>query len=264
MSISGPFIKAADLPGAIAALTAEVKKKPADIGVRFELAECLLLSGSYDRSDNHLDIIMNQDTSWGMVVAMIRQLIRGLISRDEVFAQGRSPEFLGAPPATAQALLKAGQALRKNDLAQAAAFCAEAEEVRPRPSGTCNGKPFDDFRDADDMTAGVFELLTSTGKYFWVSTDSVNSMLFRPIEKPRDLILRPVEMDIQDGPEGLVFLPACYWRPASLMTDAERLGHMTDWIEDEGPVRGMGLRCFLVGEESLDISEFNEIEFNRS
>jgi type VI secretion system protein ImpE len=263
MSISAPFIKSADLAGAIAALTAEVKKKPADIGVRFELAECLMLSGNLDRADNHLDIVMNQDTSWGMIVAMLRQLIRGLISRDEVFMQGRSPEFLGAPTDTMQALLKAGQALRQNDLAQAAALCAEAEAARPTPKGTCNGKPFDDFRDADDMTAGIFEVLTSNGKYYWVATEAVNSMIFRPIEKPRDLILRPVEMDIQDGPEGLVFIPSSYWRPADVITDAERLGHMTDWSDDAGPVRGMGQRCFLVGEDSLDMSEFDEVEFTR-
>ncbi len=263
MSISGPFIKAADLPGAIAALTAEVKKKPADLTLRFELAECLLLSGHLDRADNHLDIVMNQDTSWGLVVSMVRHLIRGLICRNEVFADGRAPELLGPPSDSMQALLKAGQALRQNDLARAADLCAEAEETRTKPKGTCNGQPFDDFRDADDMTSSVLEVLTSTGKYYWVSIDSVNSMLFQPVEKPRDLILRPVEMDIQDGPEGVVFLPAAYWRPPSMMTDAERLAQMTDWTDDAGPVRGIGQRCYLVGEESLGISELDEIEFSR-
>jgi type VI secretion system protein ImpE len=263
MSISAPFIKSADLPGAVAALTAEVKKKPADIALRFELAECLLLSGVLDKADNHLDIVMNQDTTWGMVVAMVRQLIRGLMAREEVFTAGRSPEFVEAPTETVQLLLKAAQSFRQKDMDMAASLCAQAEEIRPKPKGTCNGQPFDDFRDGDDLTSGVFEVLTSNGKYYWVPTESVNSMIFRPIEKPRDLILRPVEMDIQDGPEGLVFLPTSYWRPASELTDAERLGHMTNWIEDEGPVRGIGQRCFLVGEESLGISELDEIEFTR-
>ncbi len=263
MSISAPFIKSADLAGAIAAMTAEVKAKPADLKARFELAECHLLAGNYDKADNHLDIVMNQDTSWGMVVAMVRQLIRGLMARDEVFSQGRAPELLGAPSPTIEALLKAAQALRNNDMAEAAVQCAAAEEARPHPKGTCNGQAFDDFRDGDDMTSGVFEVLTSNGKYYWVATESVNSMLFRPIEKPRDLILRPVEMDIQDGPEGLVFLPVSYWRAKSDMTDAERLGQMTDWVEDQGPVRGIGQRCYLAGDESLGISEIEEIEFTR-
>jgi type VI secretion system protein ImpE len=263
MSISAPFIKNADLAGAIAALTPEVKQKPADLGVRFELAECLLLAGHLDRADNQLDIIMNQDTSWGVVVSMVRHLIRGLVIRDEVFSQGRAPDFLSAPTPTMEALLKAGQAMRKNDFQEAARFCEEAESARPILSGVCNGNQFDDFRDGDDLTAGVFEVLTSTGKYFWIPAETVKLIVFRPVEKPRDLILRPVEMDIADGPEGVVFLPTAYWRTKDKMTDAERLGHSTEWQDDNGPVTGIGQRCYLVREESLSISDLEEVSFNQ-
>jgi type VI secretion system protein ImpE len=264
MSISANFIKNADLAGAIAALTPEVKQKPADLGVRFELAECLLLAGHLDRADNQLDIIMNQDTSWGVVVSMVRHLIRGLVARDEVFSQGRAPEFLSAPTPTMEALLKAGQAMRKNDLQEALKHCETAEAARPVLTGICNGTAFDDFRDGDDLTAGIFEVLTSTGKYFWVAAETVKLIVFRPIEKPRDLILRPVEMDIADGPEGVVFLPASYWRAKDKMTDAERLGHSTEWHEESGPVTGAGQRCYLVGEESLSISDLEEVSFTQA
>jgi type VI secretion system protein ImpE len=263
MSISAPYIKNADLAGAIAAITPAVKQNPTDLSVRFELAEALLLAGHLDRADNQLDIIMNQDTSWGLVVSMVRHLIRGLVARDEVFAQGRAPEFLTAPTPTMEALLKAGQAVRKNDMTTALHLCEEAEAARPKLTGKCNDIAFDDFRDGDDLTAGVFEVLTSTGKYFWIAAETVISIEFQPIEKPRDLILRPVEMNVVDGPEGVVFLPAAYWRPKDQMTDSERLGHSTEWHEGNGPTTGIGQRCFLVGEESMSISELRLITFEQ-
>ena len=40
------------------------------------------------------------------------------------------------------------------------------------------------------------------------------------------------------------------------MTDPQRLGRETDWREaDDGPVRGIGQRLFMVGEEALGIMD---------
>ena len=44
---------------------------------------------------------------------------------------------------------------------------------RPVVAGRRDGTDFADFRDADDLWAGNFEVLTTTGKYFWIPTERV-------------------------------------------------------------------------------------------
>ena len=76
-------------------------------------------------------------------------------------------------PRTIELHLEASICLREGDQAKAAQLLAEAEESRPHPTGTCDGKPFDDLRDLDDLVAPVFEVLTSTGKYYWIPMERV-------------------------------------------------------------------------------------------
>ncbi len=65
-------------------------------------------------------------------------------------------------------------------------------------------------------------------------------------------------MEVRDGPEGEVFLPAIY---APAPEDAEaRLGRRTGWSDDE-PVRGTGLRTFLVGEDPCPLMDIGVITF---
>jgi type VI secretion system protein ImpE len=70
-------------------------------------------------------------------------------------------------------------------------------------------------------------------------------------------------MDVRGGPEGKVFLPTVYAFDGEEMDDAARLGRRTDWVQlgDDGAVRGVGLRTFLVGEEALTVLEIGEVEF---
>ena len=70
----------------------------------------------------------------------------------------------------------------------------QAEETRPKVRGVCDGKPFDDFRDLDDLTAAVFEVLTSTGKYYWIPVERVELIELRPVERVRDLLWRRARM----------------------------------------------------------------------
>ena len=123
--------------------------------------------------------------------------------------------------------------------------------MRPRAPGKQSDTAFDDLRDADDLLAGSFEVLTTTGKYFWIPTERVQTLEFHPPKRPRDLLWRRASMSVADGPDGEVYLPAIY-AADDAMTDALRLGRETDWREAEGgPVRGVGQRLFIVGEDAL-------------
>src|SRR5206468_5024750 len=144
--------------------TEEVKRHPAQTSPRALLAELLAFSGELDRSDKHMDAIGQQDAEAMLGVAVVRQLVRAELARREFYEQGRVPEFLDPPPPHVQLALEASIAIREGNAAEAAAKLEEAEQLRPHVSGTSDGKPFDDFRDVDDLTSTFFEVFTSTGK----------------------------------------------------------------------------------------------------
>ena len=46
------------------------------------------------------------------------------------------------------------------------------------------------------------------------------------------------------------------------MTDALRLGRETDWREaDGGPVRGVGQRLFIMGDDAVAMMDLDNIRF---
>lgn len=155
---------------------------------------------------------------------------------------------------------------------EAAGRCSSAAETdRPllpgtltirQPSGQEAEKTFADFRDLDDVTAGVFEVLTHTGKYYWIPMDRVTSIEFSPPERPLDLIWRKAHMIVRDAFEADLHMPAVY----GMLTNADdvsRLGRRTDWLGAESSaVMGVGRRLFVVdGEESIDVMDLESLSF---
>jgi type VI secretion system protein ImpE len=161
--------------------------------------------------------------------------------------------------------LEASIHLRENRAAEAMALLSQAEEQRPAVSGTADGEPFDELRDLDDLTASFFEVLTSTGKYYWIAVEQVEQIEFHPPEQPRDLLWRRAHMVVDDGPDGEVFLPVLYAGSHQEEDVRFRLGRQTDWRGGDGaPVRGIGQRMFLIGEKDRSILELSEITFGRT
>jgi type VI secretion system protein ImpE len=108
----------------------------------------------------------------------------------------------------------------------------------------------------------VFEVLTSTGKFYWVPVNRVRSIEFRKPERLRDLIWRRALMSVASGPDGEVFLPATYCPNGSDIDERALLGRVTEWRGGDGaPIRGVGQVRFLVGEESVPIMQMETVTF---
>jgi type VI secretion system protein ImpE len=197
-----------------------------------------------------------------MGVALFRQLVRGELARRQFFAEGRAPEMLGPPPEHARLSIEASILLRDGKKGEAAELLAKAEEARPRVAGSMNGTAFEDMRDLDDLMAPFFEVITSTGKYYLIPIERVSWVEFRAPQRPRDLLWRPAQMSVIDGPDGEVYLPVIYVPPGVAPDNSALLGRSTDWTGGDGaPVRGIGQRTFLVGDESVPIMQLTKIEF---
>jgi type VI secretion system protein ImpE len=259
----GTLFSAGKLPEAVAAANATVRKAPADLSARVLLAEFLLFAGNLERADVLLDAASNIEPKAAVVIAEFRQLLRADMARRQQRRDGRLPEFLGEPTAALATILRAHVAQQAGDAAETAALLAEAEALRPPVSGTADAMPFDDFRDADDFNAGYLEVLTTTGKYFWIPTERIDSIQFDKPRRARDLFWRRVTMSVRGGPDGVVYLPAIYSGDNPDITDELRLGRATDWIEaPEGTVRGVGQRMFLAGQELIPVMNLTEITFD--
>ncbi len=263
-AIEGPgaLFHAGKLTEAVAAAGAAVRKTPGDIAARVLLAELLLFTGNYERTDVILDAASEVDPEAALVVAEFRQLLRAEMARRQFRRDGRVPEFLGEPTETQRLLLAASVSLRAGDMAEAAALAAAAEAARPPSPGTDGKVKFDDFRDVDDLCGGSLEVLTTTGKYFWVPIERIASIDFHPPKRARDLFWRRATLSVSEGPDGDVYIPALYGNDEVEADDALRLGRATDWLGDgDAPVRGLGQRTFLMGEEAADIMSLETLEF---
>src|SRR5262249_12923833 len=120
-----------------------------------------------------------------------------------------------------------------------------------------------DFRDLDDLTSCVIEALTTNGQYYWVPLARVESLEFREPGRPRDLLWRRTRLVMRDGPDIEVFCPVLYPGSSAESDDPIRLGRATDWRGGDGsPVRGVGQRTFLVGDEAVPILEIQEVTFD--
>jgi type VI secretion system protein ImpE len=251
-----------NLHDAITAMNAEVKQHPADVSRRGFLSELLCFAGDLERADLQVDVMGQQDPSAMIGIGLFRHLVQAEQARRDFYTQGRVPEFLGAPSPVLRLHLEASLLLREGKAHEAAQLLQQAEEQRPKVAGVCNGQPFADLRDLDDLTAPFFEVLTSNGKYYWIPMEQVELIEFRAPVRPRDLLWRRVHMIVRDGPDGEVYLPTLYAGTHAEADDLTRLGRATTWRGGNGqPVRGVGQRTFLVGDESRPILELQKITF---
>lgn len=263
---AGAAFREGRLEEAIAAATAAVKAAPADIARRVLLAEFLIFAGNLERADVLLDAASDLDPGAAVVIAEFRQLLRAETARRQVWRDGRLPEFLDEPGDVERALLAALVAGRAGDVAEAQAQADAAEAARPAAPGEHSAagavESFEDFRDASDATAGILEVLTVTGKYYWVPIDRVEAIEFHPPVRPRDLIWRRASVSVAAGPDGDVYIPVTYFSDDAALGAEYRLGRATGWSEEgEGPVVGIGQREFLVGEAVLPIMEIGTLTF---
>jgi type VI secretion system protein ImpE len=253
------FYKAGKLQDAIDAQLKEVRANPADHGKRLFLFELLAFAGDLDRARRQIDAVNYGDMERDTQVLAYRKLLDAEQARRRLFSEGLTPQFLAPPPEHVHQRLEAVNRLRDGRPAEAAAALGRAAEATPVVKGQLNGKPFATLRDADDLFAGVLEVMAQ-GNYYWLPLEQIDSLTMNPPKVPRDLLWAPGRLAVRDGPAGDVFLPALYPGSHEHSDDQVRLGRLTDWKETGGPVLGVGLHTFLVDEDSFSLLEWRQLE----
>jgi len=259
------LLKNGQLDEAIEAAVQDVKGQPMAWEKRVALSQLLCLRGDLERADNHLETAQVQNPDAIMRISMYRQMIRGEMTRNECWEQGRTPDLMQGqePSDLVQDNLRLLLALRNGETTEATEVSAKIEEARPVVAGSCDGVEFEDLRDQDDCCSFFFEVITSSGKYFWLPFDVIESIEFHPPEQPCDLLWRRATMEAS-GQQGDVFIPALYQGSSSNEDIKMRLGQSTEWLGEEGqPARGVGQRMLWLGEDEKSIMEIGKLEFRK-
>jgi len=257
------LLDAGQLNAAIESLLGEVKSNPSDITRRIFLFELCCLAGQWDRAEKQLDVVGMQDADAAISVLAYRGNIQAERDRQKLFTDGLAPHFLNEPPAYVDLLLDAVNRVREGNYAEARAKLDEAEDARPAFSGNLNGElDFDDFRDYNDLTGSVLELIVK-GQYVWMPIEQIASLEIAEPKNLRDLTWTQARVEAKDGTIGEVYIPALYAGTPKSENDQARLGRATDWNElPEEIFTGVGLRLFFINGEDKPMFQIRHIEFD--
>ncbi len=263
------LIRDNQLAAALEAGKQTVRDNPTDIEARSILCQLFCFSGDWERADNQLATIAEQDSEMQLGVGLIRQLMRAEVAREQFFTDGRTPELVAEPSEAMQALLRALIAVRDQSFDEVSQHVEAIKDNLPVVSGEANGVEFDFARDLDDFMSGFFEVLTTNGKYFLIPFENVTSITFRESERLQDQIWRSANIEVEGGLDGEVYIPTRYsrhLRPVDDLSDALIMGGETEWIPlfEDGPVVGQGQKMFVFGDNAYTIMELNKIEFNNA
>lgn len=227
------LFKEGKLGEAVACLQEELRSDPHDVKRRTFLFELLCFQGQFQRALKQLEVIETADPSSYLGTAWFKQVLTAEETRQEMFATGDLPDRL--------------------------------QEETPL-SGTLNGEPFSDLRDADPRVGPRLEVIAG-GRYLWVPLSELSSVKIPPPTLLRDLYWASAELS-SFGPDAgeptEVLLPAMTALSWQNPDERVRLGRVTEWMElDTGEEAPVGQKMLLVDDEDVPFLEVREITFDR-
>lgn len=258
------LLDAGDLKGAIQSTLNFVKANPTNHQGRTFLFELSLFSGDWERAERQLDALGYQDANAMIGSLIYRQCIEAEKKRAKYFSDGLKPEFLSDPPDYVYGLLTANNRLREGNIEEARQVLDQTEEDRPAFPCTVNGEKAEDFRDYNDLTAGVMEVIIKDS-YVWAPFEQIEKITIKEPQSLRDLFWLQGTMETTNGTNGEVFFPLLYVNSYKHDKDQVRLGRMTDWKDLGNDLyNGAGTKLFFVNGQDRPILELKEINFTES
>ena len=221
--------KEGKLSEAIASLQEALRSDPRDSSGRMFLFELLCFQGEFERARKQLEVIESADPATYPGTVLFKQVIKVEGERQEMFRTGALPD-------------------RRDD--------------DPSVSGTLNGEPFGDLRDADPRVGPRLEMIAG-GRYVWIPFSELSAVRVKPPALLRDLLWASAEVEIpgrEAGDASDVVLPvmtALAWQSPDELV---RLGRVTTWMELEtGEEAPVGQKLLLVDDEEFPILEVREL-----
>jgi type VI secretion system protein ImpE len=80
-----------------------------------------------------------------------------------------------------------------------------------------------------------------------------------PPGRPLDVLYRPANIVLKDGPSGDVLLPGLYPGSYDAPDEELKLGRATDWFDSGKISRGFGAKSFMVGDDVKTFDKWREL-----
>jgi type VI secretion system protein ImpE len=255
-------LREGDLAQTYAALTAEVRKNPADAKLRVFLFQLLCIRGEWDRALTQLKVCGELDAGTLAMVQAYREAIACEMLRKKVFAGELAPLVFGKPEKWVVLMIEALKPLAAGQAARAAELRAEAFEAAPMISGTADGVGFDWIADADMRLGPILEIIVN-GRYYWAPFAAISKLILEEPADLRDRVWTPVHVTWANGGEMVGFVPTRYPGSESSDSDAIRLSAQTTWTDAGADTFvGHGQRLLSTNEADLPLMDLREIILN--
>jgi type VI secretion system protein ImpE len=254
-------LDAGNLKGAVESALNLVKTNPTNAAARTFLFELSCFAGDWDRAEKQLDFLGHQDPNAMIGSVIYRQNFKAERDRANLYSHGSRPESLAPLPGYVQELLKATDLVREGKTAEARQILDQVEEDRPAFSVNINGEGFSDFRDYNDLTMCVFEVILKD-TYTWLPFEQVEKIEFLERKSLRDVFWPQAKVETRNGTGGEMFLPALYVNSWKHEDDKVRLGRSVDW-RDAGDdlFVGEGMKLFWASGKDRPLLDIKTIEF---
>lgn len=262
MSDAVEHLKAGDLGETYSALTAEIRKKPADARLRVFLFQLLCVRGEWDRALTQLKVCGEMDPSTLPMVQSYREAIACEMVREKVFAGETAPLVFGEPAEWVALMIQAVHALARGNADAAATLREKAFADAPATAGSADGTAFDWIADADMRLGPILELIVN-GKYYWAPFAALSALKFEAPSDLRDRVWTPVEVTTANGGQVVGFVPTRYPGAPQSGDDAVMLSARTDW-QDAGAETfiGAGQRLLATPEADLALMDLRELSLD--
>ena len=255
------LLQQGELTAAIDQIISEVKARPTDTSARIFLFELLCFAGELDRAEKQLNVIATQSTSAELGVLAYRNCLKAERERRQLWKDGTPPHFLSEPPPYVDLQLDAIKKTIAGDFAAARELLDQAEAQRPDSLCLCDGEEIYDWRDLDDFTASVLEVIVKD-EFVWLPIEQIRTLTIAAPETLRDLLFVPVQVETVDGTLGQFFAFTLYAGSGVSPDNLIRLGRKTEWNPlSEDLAHGTGLKIWMLGDDDKTIFEVKKIEF---
>ncbi|MBC7505684.1 MAG: virulence protein SciE type [Sandarakinorhabdus sp.] len=247
------LLKAGDIPGARAALAAELKRAPQDVRARQFFWQLMAIVGDLDKADSQLKALGGVQASAMMMGSVYMQCINAERLRIKTFAGELAPKSLVGVEPWVEGLLAALTATIKGEGNAADRHDAALAEA-PASPGTIDGASFEWLADADGRFGPMLEVIIGAD-YGFIPFVAMNRIRAEPVADLRDTVWRPAEISLKSGQSSMVFIPARYPGTTATGDSALMLGRRTDWITAGDLEIGLGQRLL-----ATDIDDHGVLE----
>ena len=231
-----------------------VLERPDDIAERLLFCDLLAFTGGAAVGEQ-LDELRQKPDSLQAYIAEYRSLL----PHDAARHSGDRPHILLEPTDDVLRRLDAADCLKAGRLDEAIDLLDAADDLTPWVDGFVDGRPFDGWRDSDDLLGPILEVFQGD-RYAWLPVAGIRKLRLEKSESLRDCLYRPATIWLADGQSLEVFIPTLYMGTAEHPEEGIRTGAGIDWVERDGLMRGLGSRTLLFGDEELNLSEFRQVE----